>query len=135
MKITREAYTKALSAAKDESADIDEIVEQVLEIFHVTVEPKPILPVVTGGKWGIERDGDVWDIWATFKTGPKRRIAYQLSSSTDAQVMAGSKTLVELMMKWLLEDRGHFKNMSPELQAIVNQVAKMGADVREVMGD
>jgi len=124
------------SEVREEMAISD--VNAVLVATGITVEPAPILPDVTGGEWEPERDDvcDDWDIWGTFKTGPRRRIAYQITNHADAKVMAGSKELVELVMLAARAIRNNYSNLNKEWRAIIDQLEKtMGVDVSEFKAD
>lgn len=111
---------------------IEQWVDASLEAVGIDVEPEPILPGVTPGDWSC--DSDLRGI--VLSDGSKIATCYGAScdaQAANARVMAGSKKLVELNMEWLLKRRGQFKDMSPELQELVNHLADMGADVVEII--
>lgn len=132
----REQFEKVWEAFKKNGACL----EDAFKAAGITVEPPSILPGVTGGEWDSKqrnlanrRDKEFpCEVWGYSKEGIKITTGW-IRELRDAEVMAGSKKLAELNIKWLLKDRGTFKNMSPELQELVNHLAEMGADVTEIV--
>jgi len=131
--ITRKKYHEIVAAVDGEGGPIfveHRKVDVVLEMLGYTVGRPLIMPDVSGGDWKVEYEDDMWDIWAIFKTGPKRRIACQLRMFANAKVMAGSKKLVELLVKDLRSMGTAYAN-GGETKAVVKQLADMGVDVSE----
>jgi len=61
--ITREQLDAAVAAGwghvLDGQADVEKMAERMFEAAGYTVEPKPILPDVTGGEWHLRETPDL----------------------------------------------------------------------------
>lgn len=140
--ITRDEFDAAVVAGwgTNQPMNIAKVTERMFEAAGITVESKPILPDVTPGEWDSKQRNLVnrpcqefpCEVWGYSKEGIKITIGW-VRELRDAEVMAGSKKLVRAITKWLLKERVQFKNMSPELQEVVNAVAETSADVTEII--
>lgn len=142
--ITRDEYEKMQRDAFNTIAEADHqeldagrkatnIVNNILIDMEIPIPEKLILPDVTQDGWQepiFNKNSGHWEIYPEYSIAP---LVTGIRKEADAKVMAGGKKLVELNIAWLLRDRGSFKNMSPELQEVVNYLAEMGADVAEII--
>jgi len=114
-------------AKKRMKTSMAEIVNDVLEEAGVGVEPEPVLPDVSKGDWHYREDD------SRIYTSRGDVIAERISIDEDGEVMAGSKSLVELVIKDLREryERGNltYEVTSDMIRAIVDQLGVMGVDV------
>lgn len=128
--ITREAFNKMW----DEISNIGVSPEKALSNAGITVESEPILPGVTPGEWtyccGHDAENGNYYIHSPESMTPLAEVY----SRADQYVMTGSKKLVELVVALFLRDKTIItsNSYSPEAQEIIDQLEKMGADLKGI---
>ncbi len=123
------------ASAKASEQMVSDALDNILRSAGHTIEPEPILPGVTGGDWEVrgphKQDKYKWRIY----DGPmcKGDIIGLCNTEADAQVMSGSKKLVELVVAEYKAVGWKRSNSSGKSKAVVDQLEEMG--VEEFGGD
>ncbi len=116
------------------------MLNEILELANITVEPKPILSGVTGGEWGYrEAKKNTWEIFSPKKgsiesdgTTGDTHIGWT-NRYADAQLMTGSKKLVEEIVAALLNELEGVGEISNFIK-VVAQLDRMKVSLGELEG-